>query len=66
MIPLRILRGFGLWNAGEIAGFEPDRAQQLVAEGFAEPVKGGAEPEPDPAPEPEPRQARTARRAAAE
>jgi hypothetical protein len=36
MIAVRILRGFGLWNAGEVAGFHADRAQALIADGFAE------------------------------
>lgn len=47
MIAVRVLRQFGLWNAGEIAGFPPERAQQLIANGFAEAAS------PQPAAEPE-------------
>jgi hypothetical protein len=36
MIALRLLRSFGIWNAGEIAGFQAERAQSLIAGGFAE------------------------------
>lgn len=39
MIAVRVLRPFGLWNAGELAGFPPERAQQLIESGFAELVK---------------------------
>jgi hypothetical protein len=40
MIPLRITRSFGLWNAGEIAGFPAERAAELIAGGFATAVGG--------------------------
>ena len=36
MIALRLLRSFGIWNAGEVAGFHAERAQTLIADGFAE------------------------------
>jgi hypothetical protein len=36
MISLRLLRSFGIWNAGEVAGFHAERAQALIADGFAE------------------------------
>jgi hypothetical protein len=36
MIALRLLRSFGIWNAGEVAGFHAERAQALIADGFAE------------------------------
>jgi len=36
MIALRLLRSFGIWNAGEVAGFQAERAQALIADGFAE------------------------------
>lgn len=34
MIAVRILRSFGLWNAGEIAGFPAERAAELIAGGW--------------------------------
>jgi hypothetical protein len=36
MIILRMLRGHGIWNAGEIAGFPPARASEMIASGVAE------------------------------
>lgn len=59
MTPLRILRPFGLWNAGEIAGFPADRAAQLIAGGFAAALSEPSpqsEPEPVPAGDPRPEQ----------
>lgn len=53
MIAVRILRGFGLWNAGEIAGFPPERAAELIAGGYAAAIEE-ARPAPGPEPEPEP------------
>lgn len=35
MTPVRILRAFGPYNAGEIAGFSAERAAELVQGGFA-------------------------------
>lgn len=42
MILLRILRPFGLWNAGETASFPPERAAEIIASGYGESV--AAEP----------------------
>ncbi len=36
MIALRLLKSFGIWNAGEIAGFPEGEASRLVASGVAE------------------------------
>jgi hypothetical protein len=41
MTPVRFLLGWGLYNAGEIAGFEPGQSQALVAAGVAELVASG-------------------------
>ena len=51
MIALRALRAFGIWNAGEIAGFPAERAAELIAGGFAAAV---GEPPAAAAPAPEP------------
>lgn len=39
MIAVRVTRPFGLWNAGETAGFPPERAAELIEQGFAERVE---------------------------
>lgn len=36
MTALRLLRAFGIWNAGEIAGFPDGRAAELIRDGLAE------------------------------
>ena len=43
MIALRLLRSFGIWNAGEVAGFHAERAAELIANGWAERDKAIAE-----------------------
>lgn len=43
MIILRIKNGFGIYNSGEIAGFEKAEADALVASGVAELVAAGME-----------------------
>jgi hypothetical protein len=46
VIALRILRAFGVWNAGEIAGFPPERAAELIVEGFAARLEAAPSAEP--------------------
>ena len=57
LVALTLLRSYGIWNAGEVAGFTPDKAAELIAAGIAAPVEGKADDqsaEPEPAPEPAP------------
>jgi hypothetical protein len=43
MIAVRFTKGFGIYNAGEIAGFETAEAEALVKAGVAEAVTAGVE-----------------------
>ena len=52
MISLRVLKPFGLWNAGELAGFHPDRAAELVP-AAAPAAAVMVEPEPQMEPQPD-------------
>lgn len=38
MTPVRFLKGCGLYNRGEVAGFPDDEAARLIADGWAEPA----------------------------
>lgn len=43
MVVVRFKRNYRIYNAGEIAGFLPDEAEQLITDGIAEafvPAKG--------------------------
>lgn len=42
-IALHFLRGYGNYNGGDIAGFDPDHAEKLITQGFAK--KAAAQPE---------------------
>lgn len=47
LVPLRLLQNYGAYNSTEVAGFPPDEAAKLVAEGIAEPYVPGSEKAPD-------------------
>lgn len=46
LVALTLLRGFGVYNKGETAGFLPEQARQLVAGGVAAPFDPDAKVEP--------------------
>ncbi len=50
LIPVLLLSRHGVWNAGEIAGFEPDTAAALIKTGRAAPYTPVEPPSIDPPP----------------
>lgn len=51
MIALTFARRWGVYNAGETAGFDAENAEALITAGIA---SLAADPEPAPEPQPEP------------
>lgn len=47
LIPVRLLARVGSCNPGEVAGYPPDVASQLVANGHAAPFGGDQKPPAD-------------------
>lgn len=41
-VPVRILAKYGVYNAGEVAGFPPEECAQMIADGIAEPFDAAA------------------------
>lgn len=46
LVPLRLVRAYRLWNAGEVAGFPAAEAEAMVAAGTAAPLDAPAAPPP--------------------
>lgn len=49
-IPVTFLKAWQGYSAGEVAGFEPAKAQALIDKGFAQPHAGKLPAKPKPAP----------------
>ena len=55
LVAVTMLRAWKIWRAGDIAGFLPAQAKELIEEGFAK-----AYPEPKPEPDSKPLSAQAA------